>query len=199
MCDKSMKEFTPDVLADVLLGEYVLKKEENKHFELDPKWGIAENFNDIVMLYKIALVLIALLNVESKNIIYYQVRICFEKLVFRDGNVEKLGFYYDVKSAMEKLGELLDNRDDNFYNLKEQINKIPWTLACLREAGVLKDDQHIVQSGHSVVWIGWAMAWLRSAGIVELNPAKLMQFAVMWIDNYIAIKNYVNNINSNIT
>jgi hypothetical protein len=199
MVDKSTKEFTPDVLADVLLAEYVLKEEENRRFEFDPQWKEVGNFSDMVKLYKIALVLTGLLNVERENKDYLHVRICFEKLVFRYGNVEKLGFYYNVKYAMDKLGELLDVRDEKFYNLEVQNKNIPWTMNCLPNAGVLKNDQHIVQDGGPVVWMGWAMAWLKDVGIIELNPVRLMEFAVMWIDNYIAINGFLKDIHPKIS
>jgi hypothetical protein len=28
--------------------------------------------------------------------------------------------------------------------------------------------------------MGWAMAWLREAGIIETNPVILAKFAIMW-------------------
>ena len=58
-----MHDFKPNVLSDVLLAEYVLKKEDNERFKLDPRWNSSEDFDDYVVLYKIALVLIALLNI----------------------------------------------------------------------------------------------------------------------------------------
>ena len=67
-----MNDFKPNVLTDVLLAEYVLKKEENEQFKLDPRWNSSEGFDDYVVLYKIALVLIALLNIERENPNYFQ-------------------------------------------------------------------------------------------------------------------------------
>jgi len=57
-----MKYFKPNVLSDVLFSEFVLKKEENERFKLDSRWNSSEYFYDCVASYKIALVLIALLN-----------------------------------------------------------------------------------------------------------------------------------------
>ncbi len=190
-----MNDFKPNVLSDVLLAEYVLKNEENERFKLDPRWNSSENFDDYVVLYKIALILIALLNIERKNPNYCQVRLIFEKAVFTDDNIQKLYFYHQVKSAMDKLGELLDTSNSKLDNLKDQNDKIPWTMATLRVAKVLKNDQAITHPRFGVIGWGWAMAWLRETGIIETNPATLDEFALMWIDNYLTINNYLNECN----
>jgi hypothetical protein len=189
------RDIQPNVLSDILLAEYVLKKEENERFKLDSRWNSSECFYDFVVLYKIALVLIVLLNIERKNGNFFQVRINFEKAIFTDGNIQKLYFYYEVKSAMDKLGELIDDSNHKLDNLNDQNSKLPWTMACLRAAGVLGNDQAILHSTSSVIGTGWAMAWLREAGIIETNPAILTQFALMWMDNYITINGYVNEYN----
>lgn len=160
--EDSKKNIQPNVLSDVLLAEYVLKKEGNQQFKIDPSWNASESFDDFIVLYKIALVLIALLNMESKDQKFFQVRLIFEKAVFIDGNIQKLYFYHHVKSAMDKLGELLDTGNHKLDNLKDQNEKM-----------------------------GWAMAWLKDAGILETNPAILTQFALMWMDNYFAIVDYL--------
>jgi hypothetical protein len=190
-----MHDFKPNVLSDVLLAEYVLKKEDNEQFKLDPRWKSSEDFYDYVILYKMALVLIALLNIEPKNPDYYQVRLIFEKAIFTEGNIQKLYFYQQVKSAVDKLGELLDTSNSKIDNLKDQNEKIPWTMAALRAAKVLENDQAIMHNRVSVRGWGWAMAWLRETGIIELNPARLTQLALMWIDNYLAINNFLNECN----
>jgi hypothetical protein len=142
-------------------------------------------------LYKIALVLTALLNIERKNPNYYQVQLIFEKAVFTDGNVQKLYFYHQVKSAMDKLGKLIDlpiySKIDN---LKDQNEKMPWTMASLRAVKVLGDDQPIMHNRASVIGMGWAMGWLREAGIIETNLATLDKFALMWMHSYVAINDF---------
>ena len=190
-----MKYFKPNVLSDVLFSEFVLKKEENERFKLDSRWNSSEYFYDCVASYKIALVLIALLNIERKTPNYFQVRLIFEKAVFTDGNIQKLDFYYAVKSAMDKLSELIDTSNHKLENLNDQNNKMPWTMACLRAAGVLGNDQAIIHSRSSVIGMGWAMAWLKEAGIIETNPATLFEFSLMWMDNYLAINNFLNECN----
>jgi len=190
-----MNDVKPNVLSDVLLSEYVLKKEDTERFKLDSRWNSSEDFDDYVVLYKIALVLIALLNIERKNPNYFQVRLTLEKAIFTDGNIQKLYFYYQVKSAMDKLGELLDASNSNIDNLKDQNEKMPWTMTCLRQAKVLENDQAIMHSRFSVIGLGWAMAWLREAGIIERNPARLALFSLMWMDNYIAINDILNDFN----
>lgn len=190
------RDIQPNVLADVLLAEYVLKKEENERFKLEAHWNSSDHFDDYVKLYKIAIVLIALLNVERRNPNYLHVRSIFEKAIFTDGNVQKLYFYDQVKSAMDKLGELLNiNNNSNLDNLREQNEKMPWTMECLRATEVLKTDQAIMNSRASVIGWGWAMAWLRQTGIIETNPLTLTQFSCMWIDNYLAINNSLNEWN----
>jgi len=78
------------------------------------------------VLYKIALVLIVLLNIERKNENFFQVRLNFEKAIFTVGNIQKLYFYYEVKSAMDKLGELIDHRNHKLDNLNDQNSKLLW-------------------------------------------------------------------------
>lgn len=190
-----MNNFKPNVLSDILLAEYVLNKEENERFKLDPRWNSSEGFDDYVVLYKLALVLIALLNIESNNQDYYQVWLIFEKAIYIEGNINKLYFYHQVKSAMDKLGELLDTSNSNLDNLKDQNEKIPWTMAALRAAKVLENEQAIMHNRFSVIGWGWAMAWLREIGIIETNPATLDLFSLIWIDNYIAINNFLNECN----
>lgn len=190
-----MNDFKPNVLSDVLLAEYVLKKEENERFKLDQRWNSSEGFDDYVVLYKIALVLIALLNMERKNPSYYQVRLLFEKTIFTEGNIKKLYFYHQVKSAIDKLLELLDTNNSKLDNLKDQNEKMPWTMACLRATKVLENDQAIMHSRFSVIGMGWAMAWLRETGIIEINPVILAQLSWMWIDNYVTINNFLNECN----
>jgi len=188
-------DIQPNVLSEVLLAEYVLKKDVNERFKLDSSWNSSECFYDFVVLYKIALVTIVLLNNERKNANFLQVRLNFEKAVFTNGNIQKLYFYYEVKSAMDKLGELIDTSNQKLENFVDQNNKMPWTMACLRAVGVLGNDQAIRHSRSSVIGMGWAMAWLREAGIIETNPARLTQFALMWMDNYITINGYINKYN----
>ncbi|MCX5842248.1 MAG: hypothetical protein NT022_00600 [Deltaproteobacteria bacterium] len=185
------KDIQPNVLSDVLLSEYVLKKEDNQRFHLNPRWSASENFDEYVVLYKIAIVLMALLNIEGKSQKFLQVRLLFEKAVFTDGNIQKLYFYHHVKSAMDKLGELLETSNVNLDNLKDQNEKLPWTMTCLRAAGVLESNQAIKQSRPAVIGMGWAMAWLKETGNLETNPALLAQFALMWTDSYVAILDFL--------
>lgn len=148
------------------------------------------------MLYKTALVLIALLNIERKKPNYYQVRLIFEKAIFTEAlNVDTLEIYHQVKSAMDKLGELLNTSNSNIDNLKDQNEKMPWTMACLRAAKVLENDQAIMHSRFSVIGLGWAMAWLREIGIIETNPVNLCLLSLMWMDNYLAINDSLNEWN----
>jgi len=188
-----MKDFKPNVLSDVLLSEYVLKKEDTDRFRLEHGWKSAERFDDYVVLYKIATVLLALLNAEQKNPTYYEVRLIFEKAIFTDGNIQKLHFYREVKLAMNKLGELIDATNYKLGTLDDQNSKIPWTMAGLRAAGILGHDQAIEES--SAIWFGWATAWLREVGIIEKNPVTLDLFSMMWTDNYLAINACLNEWN----
>jgi hypothetical protein len=190
-----MNDFKPNVLSDILLAEYVLKKQDNERFKLDPRWNSSEVFDDYVVLYKLALVLIALLNIERINPNYYQVRLIFGKAIFTEYIIQKLYFYHQVKSAMDKLGELLYTSNSKLDNLKNQNEKIPWTMAALRAAKVLENDQAIMHNRFSVIGWGWATAWLREIGIIETNPATLDLVSLMWIDNYIAINNFLNECN----
>jgi hypothetical protein len=151
------KDTQPNVLSDVLLSEYVLNKEDHQRFHLNSGWSASESFDEYVVLYKIAIVLIALLNIEGKSQKLLEIRPLFERAVFTDGNVQKLSFYHQVKSTMDKLGEILDTSYVNLDNLRDQNEKLPWTMSCLRAAGVLESDQAIKHSRPAVIGMGWAM------------------------------------------
>jgi hypothetical protein len=189
MGTNSKRDIKPNVLSDVLLSDYLLKKKENERFLLNTYWNSSKSFYDFVILYKIAMIIIALLNNELEDIGFSQVRLEFEKVVFSDLNIQNLNFYHEVKSAMDKLGELIDPKNKDLNNVCNQNKKIPWTMACLRDVGILGDNQAIQHSRSSVIGMGWAMAWLREAGIIETNPVILAKFAIMWIDNYITVNN----------
>jgi len=197
-----MKDFEPNVLSDVLLTEYILKKEEKDQFNIDSRWNTSEYFGNYVKCYKIAIVLLALLQVEKKNKNFHYVRRTFERAVYYDGNIKKQYFYDQIKIVMKKLLELLDISNYKIDKLEEQNEKMPWTMACLRSMQVLKNNQAIMPSGSSVIGMGWAMAWLKEVGIIEKNPVTLARFSLMWMDNYLAINNFLNEcnpiVNSNI-
>ena len=147
-----MNDFKPDVLSDTILSEYILKNKIIEKF-MNPHRDSSEGFNDHVILYNIALVLIALLNIERKKPNYYQVRLIFEKAIFTDGNIP----YHQVKSVMDKLGIVDLPSNSKIDNLKEQNEKMPRTMTCLREAKILKNDQAIMCSRASVIVIHSAM------------------------------------------
>jgi len=190
-----MTDIKHQVLADVLLSDYVMSLEANHLFYIDQQWDRSEVFDNYIILYKIAVVILALLNAESKNQNFLSVRIFFEKSVFTDGNIQKLYFYQQVKSAMNKLSELIVPNNFKSDKLHDQNNCMPWTIACLREVGILKEDQPIKHSISSVAGMGWAIAWLRDVGVTELNPVILHRFSLLWIDTYITIVNYMKELN----
>lgn len=192
---KSKENIRPNILSDVLLSEYVLKREENERFNIDKRWNASDSFYEHVILFKLAVVIMALLKNEQDDIGFYQVRLEFEKAIFSDGNVQKLYFYYEVKSAMDKIGELINPKNKGLDNLRDQNNKMPWTMACLRDNGVLGSDQAILHSRGFIIGMGWAMAWLRELGILETNPMILSRFAIMWMDNYITVNDILKGFN----
>lgn len=155
MTNISKEKISSNVLAEVLIGEFVKKEDNNAHFKLESRWESSLSFDDGVVLYKLALVLLALLNIEEKNPDFKYVREHFEKLIFSRDIVEGMPFFLQVKTAMNKLGDLLKFRD----NPSE--------------------------------WMFWARSWLREVGLDENNPASLFLFAMMWVDNYTTIMNYL--------
>jgi hypothetical protein len=177
----------PKVLADVLLSEYVLKDDIGNIFYLTEEWKNIEIFHPFVITYKVAIVIISLLNHENNDFGFFPARIEFEKLVFSDGNIQKLYYYKEVKIVMDKLGELIDTKIKNLISIEDQNHKIPWVMSCLRDNGVLAPEQAIQENRLSTIGMGWAMAWLRDVGIKELNPVRLTQFSLLWMDSYLAV------------
>ena len=154
--DNPIKEkINPNVLADVLMTDFVRKEEENAHFKLESDWGSFSSFDDWVILYKLGLVLSALLTLETENSNFKFVRDRFERLTFSPDIVDGMPFFLQVKNAMNKLGDLFGFRDN------------------------------------PTQWMSWAKSWLGEVGIEEDNPITLFRFAMMWVDNYTTIMDYL--------
>ena len=188
----------PKILADVLLTEYVLKDDIGDIFYLAEEWKNIEYFHPFVITYKIAIVIISLLNHENSDIGFFPARIEFEKLVFSDGNIQKLYYFNEVKKVMDKLGELIDTKNKDIASIEDQNNKMPWVMSCLRDNGVLAPEQAIQENRFSIIGMGWAMAWLRDVGIKELNPVRLTQFSMLWMDSYLAVDSILNLYSPNL-
>jgi hypothetical protein len=104
------KRVAPNVLADVLLTEFIADKDENARFNL--RWPASDVFQNKVARYKLALVLLALLAAEQKDARYEQVKTHLEKLVFSPDIADGMPFFLQVKSAMDEISQLLDARDN---------------------------------------------------------------------------------------
>ncbi len=158
MFDIGKKKIKPNILADVLLSDFIMNKDINSRFKLNTNWVLSPSFEDKVVLHKLALVLLALLALEDKNANFRHVREFLEKIVFSPDIVEGYPFVIEVKATMDQVSELLKSRN----------------------------------SGNG---IHWAKAWLTQIGIDEPNPMTLVQFAMMWMDNYVAVTNYLKGYN----
>jgi hypothetical protein len=190
-----MNDFKPNVLSDILLDDFVLKKDVNYIYRIDLRWVSFDGFDEHVLLYKIALVLLALLNIENVTPAYHQVRSLFEKAVFMNDNTPKLPSYHQVKSAMINLKKLLDTSNRHIDNLRDQNEKIPWISRWVRKAKVLEHDRAILPVRLSVETFGWAMAWLGDIGIIETTPATLDLLSSTWIGDYSALKTFLKDCN----
>lgn len=182
-----MEDINPTVLSDVLFTEYILKG--NEIFKLTPQWKETADFDEYITMHKIALVLIELLNIEKEKAAFSLVRSAFEKILFKDNNIY---LYPQIKLYMDHLYELKDIISGKLDNLKDQTEKIPWTLACVRDDYLIDNETIVTRTG---LGLGWARAWLKEAGIMDNNPVRLVKLSLMWIDAFIAIRNCLNEWN----
>jgi hypothetical protein len=123
------KKIKSNVLADVLLTEFIMNKDQNSHFKLDTNWELSPSFEDKVVLHKAALVLLVILTLEDKNSNFKNVREHLEKLVFSVNNVEGMPFFLEVKNAMDNLSELFKLRN----NSRQWMT---WAMSWLNKTGI---------------------------------------------------------------
>jgi hypothetical protein len=123
----------PNVLADVLMTEFISNDNLNIKFILDKSWEKSELLLKNIITYKIAIVLLALLAKEEKQKGFKKVRENFEKLVFSPDVVEGMFFFYSVKHAMDKLSELFSLRD-------HASQWEAWAMSWLTESGINENN-----------------------------------------------------------
>jgi hypothetical protein len=118
-----------NVLADVLQSEFIIKKNLNSKIKLDKSWDLSKSFDDKIVIYKIALVLLAILKLEDDFTGFKNVREYLEKLVFSPDIVDGMFFFHGVKNAMNKLSELFSLRDN-------AGQWMVWAMSWLTETGI---------------------------------------------------------------
>jgi hypothetical protein len=133
MSQRSKNKVKPNVLADVIMTEFIANDNLNSRFKLEESWGQSALFENNVVTYKIAIVLLALLTKEDKHKGFINVREFFEKLVFSPDVVDGMFFFYSVKKAMDKLSELFSLRDN-------ASQWMVWAISWLRETGINKTN-----------------------------------------------------------
>jgi hypothetical protein len=139
------KRVASNVLADVLVSEFIMNKNENARFNLDGNWKPSVEFENKVVCYKLALVILALLAAEQKDSRFEKVKTNLERLVFSPDVVEGMPFFLQVKSAMDNLSELLNVR----INAGESML---WASRWLEEAGI-NENNPALNLGFALMWI----------------------------------------------
>src|SRR5947209_2600724 len=104
---KRKHKVNPTELARVLLNEFV----NNTTLEAKPRLRMEVDkesyYRAKSRLYRIALVLLALMSEEQKNPQFSKVKESLEVLVFPESQEEGMLFLEEIKSAMRHLSELL--------------------------------------------------------------------------------------------
>lgn len=119
----------PDVLADVLRSEFIGNKDANRRFNLTSDWDQSSRFEDMVIIHKLSLVLLALLSAEKECPSFKAVREHIENLVFSPNMEEGMPFFLEVKRGIDKLAELFQARDNAAQWMR-------WATSWLSEVGI---------------------------------------------------------------
>jgi hypothetical protein len=166
----------PQVLAETLFTEYI----QRKHCDWYPAApGATERLpNQLwvppsaipaldakIRLYQFTTVLLAIVNEAHKRPEFNSVREHFERLYFPPSF--DFDILWDVRRAMEDLGELL----------------------------TLEKEDHTNSSAKAGKSMFWARNWLSTAGIEENNPVTLGLFALNWMDYYVAATSSLDGFN----
>ena len=137
------KRVASNVLADVLVSEFIMNKNENARFNLE-NWKPSVAFENKVVCYKLALVLLALLAAEQKDSRFEKVKTNLEKSVFSPHIVDGMPFFIQVKSAMDNLSELLTIRDN-------PAQWMLWASRWLEDAGI-NETNPVVTFRFALMW-----------------------------------------------
>jgi hypothetical protein len=140
-----MTSITASVLADVLLTDFIMNKNDTNTFNLNANWGLVPSFHDKVVLFKIALALLSLLAREEENPKFRVVREHLEKSVFRADVVEGMPFFIKVKAAMNQLSSLFESTNSSG-------EWMTWATAWLNETGI--------DENNPVCAFQFAMRWI---------------------------------------
>src|SRR5947209_3618107 len=96
-------KFDPTEIAQSLVAEFV----DNTTFDDRPQLALTADIEPYYRaksrLYRIAIVLMALMSQEEKNPKFSPVRLCFEGLVFPATQAKGFRFLQSVRLAMQKL------------------------------------------------------------------------------------------------
>jgi len=103
----------PMSLGESLLAEFIREARHDARFRLTETWESSAGFDEKVHLYKLALVLSALLAIEQKNPTFKNVRDHLEKLVFSPDIADAhcgIFFFNSVKQAMDGSRDLYSSK-----------------------------------------------------------------------------------------
>jgi hypothetical protein len=122
------RKVDPNELAQSLVTEFVDDTTFDDRPQLELTADIEPHYRAKSRLYRIAIVLMALMSHEQRNPKFSTVRLSFEALVFPQTQAKGYRLLQSVRSAMQNLSELLWPTD----NPKE----LSWAVAWLQDVGI---------------------------------------------------------------
>ena len=129
---KRKPKVDPNEIAQSLVTEFV----DNTIFDDRPQLrfngDVEPHYRAKSRLYRIAIVLMALMSQEQKNAKFSTVRISFERLVFPPTQAKGFRLLQSVRSAMQNLSELLWPTDTP--------REMSWAMAWLGDVGITEID-----------------------------------------------------------
>ena len=148
-------------LAQVVLDEFV----ENATMNVQPRRGLLipdekeAHFEAKMRLYRLALVLIAVMNEEQKNPNFLKVKESLEALVFPETQEEVRLLLLELRSAMKHLSELLFPPD--------KAKWMSWSRTWLQDINI-QETNPITLHLFALWWMEHYIATAKA--IRELNP-----------------------------
>src|SRR5882672_40847 len=122
------RKVDPNELAHSLVTEFVDDTTFDDRPQLELTADIEPHYRAKSRLYRIAIVVMALMSHEQRNPKFSTVRLSFEALVFSQTHAKGYRLLQSVRSAMQNLSELLWPTDKS--------KELSWAVAWLQDVGI---------------------------------------------------------------
>ena len=121
-------EIAPKDLGEILISEYIANDILCPRLQLDISVEQRNNYLTMCKIYRIALVLIVMMNEEHNNPKVLSVRESVEGRLFHRQNGKTLAFLDQVRGAMSDLGNLISSQGSK--------KELSWAISWLSSLGI---------------------------------------------------------------